>query len=357
VDGNTKAIQTLATVCSCLKYFGSAVIGVARDEDRVIINEMVELLEASIITHSILLSIITSSNLLPVALPQIHQKLSPSVRHHINVIQLRMQKPANLPFHLLSWGQQYVRIHNCFRFYPHTPGQGKSALGASRPQHRRLLSTGSSPNSTNDSLNALPHRAHIASSRLNSTAAHRNDSSHQPHSILHHRGKHAWDAWNNVIRKQSINLEEVSADEDVFDICRPNSIAASKGGPVDLVYMKKIDPLIFQEVTTDRNESTGNLGTSDRWKESTRGRRRPFVPKKYVYFTECDQIVRFDSWATLQALTAASNETTFFVGRRREKARDTDPYDYMGSLNIMRQCGVTGYSLSWPQDPFVQLDL
>ncbi len=44
MDGNTKAIQTLATVCSCLKYFGSAVIGVARDEDRVLINEMVRIM-------------------------------------------------------------------------------------------------------------------------------------------------------------------------------------------------------------------------------------------------------------------------------------------------------------------------
>ena len=276
-----------------------------------------------------------------------------------------MQKPANLPFHLLSWGQQYVRIHNCFRFYP-TPMQQQQQMSssASRPQHRRLSLTAAgslSPNSTSDRLQALTHRAHVAS-RSNGSAVMRNDT----HSILHHRGKQAWDAWNNIIRKRSINMEEVPVNDTAFDICRPNSIAASRGGPVDLVYMKKIDPWIFNTDTADRDESgskvvDGGINEGKKDKESTvrGGKRRAFigfVPKKFVYFTECDQIVRFDSWDTLQALTAASNESTFFVGRRREKARDTDPYDYMGSLNIMRQCGVTGYSLTWPLDPFVQKD-
>lgn len=276
------------------------------------------------------------------------------MRHHINVIQLRMQKPANLPFHLLSWGQQYVRIHNCFRFYSTPVQQQQMPSSANRPQHRRLSSTGSSPNSTRDRLQALPHRTYVAS-RSNGSAVTRNDS----HSIVHHRGKQAWDAWSSIIRKRSINMEELPVDDTVFDICRPNSIAASRGGPVDLVYMKKIDPWIFNADTADLNEFVDG-GINEGRKESTvRGKqRRPlvFVPKKFVYFTESDQIVRFDSWATLQALTAASNDSTFFVGRRREKARDTDPHDYMGSLNIMRQCGVTGYSLTWPLDPFVQKD-
>lgn len=223
---------------------------------------------------------------------------------------------------------------------------------ASRPQHRRLSPTAGSlsPNSTSDRLQALTHRAHVPS-RSNGSVVMRNDT----HSILHHRGKQAWDAWNSIIHKRSINMEEVPVNDTVFDICRPNSIAASRGGPVDLVYMKKIDPWIFNTDTADRDES----GSRDKESTVRGGKRRAiigFVPKKFVYFTECDQIVRFDSWDTLQALTAASNESTFFVGRRREKARDTDPYDYMGSLNIMRQCGVTGYSLTWPLDPFVQKD-
>jgi hypothetical protein len=42
VDASTKGMQTMATVCSCLKYFGKVVIGVARYEDRDIIHDLVK---------------------------------------------------------------------------------------------------------------------------------------------------------------------------------------------------------------------------------------------------------------------------------------------------------------------------
>ena len=58
--------------------------------------------------------------------------MSSSARHHINVIQFKMAKPANLPFHLLSWGQQYIKIHNCHSFYP---------LDVISKQHRQLMDT------------------------------------------------------------------------------------------------------------------------------------------------------------------------------------------------------------------------
>ncbi len=41
VDTSTKALQATASVCSCLKYFGKVVIGVARDDDKSIIMDMV----------------------------------------------------------------------------------------------------------------------------------------------------------------------------------------------------------------------------------------------------------------------------------------------------------------------------
>jgi hypothetical protein len=44
VDASTKALQAMATTCSCLKYYGRVVIGVARIEDRRIIEKMVSLL-------------------------------------------------------------------------------------------------------------------------------------------------------------------------------------------------------------------------------------------------------------------------------------------------------------------------
>lgn len=46
VDAGTKALQTMATLCSCLKYFGRAVIGVARREDRRLILDMVRVMSS-----------------------------------------------------------------------------------------------------------------------------------------------------------------------------------------------------------------------------------------------------------------------------------------------------------------------
>ena len=43
------------------------------------------------------------------------------------------------------------------------------------------------------------------------------------------------------------------------------------------------------------------------------------VPLKHIYYTESDQIIHYDSIHTLHALTAATNQSTFFVPRRREK--------------------------------------
>lgn len=79
-------------------------------------------------------------------------------------------------------------------------------------------------------------------------------------------------------------------------------------------------------------------------------------PLKYVYYTECDQIVRFDDEETLLALSAASNNTCFFVGRRKEKRVDADPFNYMDGLGNWRECGVPGFSLTWPRDVHVMID-
>lgn len=77
-------------------------------------------------------------------------------------------------------------------------------------------------------------------------------------------------------------------------------------------------------------------------------------PLRFVYYTECDQIVRFDSETTFDALSAASNESCFFVGRRRDKVYSSAPEDYMGSLDNYRNCGERGYSMIWPGDKYVR---
>ena len=79
-------------------------------------------------------------------------------------------------------------------------------------------------------------------------------------------------------------------------------------------------------------------------------------PILFVYYTECDQVVRFDSLATRDMVVAASNDTTFFVGRRREKVAESSEEDYMAGLNIYMTCGARGYSLLWPRDKLVQIE-
>ncbi len=42
--------------------------------------------------------------------------LDPRIKRRVNVVQFRLLKPAHLPFHMLVWGQSYVRQHNCMQF-------------------------------------------------------------------------------------------------------------------------------------------------------------------------------------------------------------------------------------------------
>lgn len=71
-----------------------------------------------------------------------------------------------------------------------------------------------------------------------------------------------------------------------------------------------------------------------------------FTPIRYVYYTESDQIVRFDSLHTFDILSKASNGTTLFLARRKEKGIQTEPKDYMGSLNVGRVCGQNSHSIN-----------
>lgn len=176
------------------------------------------------------------------------------------VVHFKMHRPANLPFHLIAWGQHYVKHHNCKRFY------------------------------TNDD--------------------------------------HTMNDVTYGFESRHIDTNKLSEHPDeVYDVCYPNSFPMARGGPMNVTFTTKTE-------FSDAGES----------------------PIKYIYFSECDQIVRFDSVQTQIALTAASNDSTFFTGRRKEKNYESHPHEYMGGLTIWRECGVPGYSLSWPKSKFVQHD-
>lgn len=76
------------------------------------------------------------------------------------------------------------------------------------------------------------------------------------------------------------------------------------------------------------------------------------APVAFVYYSESDQILRFSSTAMLDAISAASNASCLFFGRRKEKT-DRDPSGYMRQLDEGRACGATGFELSWPESRFV----
>lgn len=120
--------------------------------------------------------------------------------------------------------------------------------------------------------------------------------------------------------------------EEEYQICSPSSFPTPRGGPINVSYLSHLPKTKFFQ---------SHKGT----------------PIKFVYYTECDQILKFDTEQTFLALSAASNDTTFFTGRRKEKNSESNPTDYMGGLTIWRECGIPGYSLSWPKSKHVYHDL
>lgn len=126
--------------------------------------------------------------------------------------------------------------------------------------------------------------------------------------------------------------DRVTRSPELYQICSDKRLESQhRGGPVNVTHYRKAG-----------HQSSGQNSTA------------PHVPIRYVYYTEMDQVVRFDSPATFHALSRSSNESCFFVGRRREKNRDSDAEDYMGTLDSWRECGEPGYSLSWPNDLVVR---
>lgn len=242
---------------------------------------------------------------------------------------MQMARPSNLPFHLLAWGQRYVRERNCRRFFkPVNDTAANGRVGnisggfsdARIPGQRRLVG-----------------RKSVAVAEEEQENDDRIDSSLIP-------GEEDGAAW----------------DGGVFEICRPDAVARSHGGPLNVTYVRRnshssgSSHAIFSDGKGTGGLASNASSSSSGSAKTTRGHYQ--TPIRFVYFTESDQIVSFDTMETLRALSAASNDSCFFTGRRREKAADSDPTDYMGSLDNWRNCGAPGYSLHWPRDVHVKFD-
>jgi len=364
------------------------------------------------------------------------------------VVQFQMNKPAHLPFHLLTWGQHYIKMHNCHQFYRTHPAVRRRQLLWHRELgqlvttkettttvttnvttivkkvRRRGRAATSSTTSSNDNNNTTAGNATTSTTTITSTTSSSIDeatleqmepiNNGSMHAVRNGpaiassssstmatvsantkegEGKHSVGTtttttggggmivtqamMDSILKDYPLDPSRMSAasaastNANLYDICQPRAIANSVGGPVKVVYMKRFDFGSRRQVEhaaavaaaashadtrdTSRGTTTEPPAVS---KQTDRlaGNSNKFRPIKFVYYTESDQVVKFDSLSTLQALSSASNDSTFFVGKRREKARDTDPEKYMESLNHWRECGVPGYSLIWPKDVHVQID-
>ena len=80
---------------------------------------------------------------------------------------------------------------------------------------------------------------------------------------------------------------------------------------------------------------------------------------RYVYYTESDQILHFATTGIRRAVLAATNSSTFLIGRRMEKLvhPQPPPASYMHLLSPTRAlCGdpKDAFVLDWPGSHFIQ---
>lgn len=299
----------MATICSLLKYYGHIALGVVRTEDRELMIRMID------------------------------ETKNPSIKERIHIIQFAMKKPANLPFHLMAWAQSYIKWYNCegSKYFPHPRSNTPNITSTS--SHRYL--TGKHGKRHDSGSGA--HHGHLGP-KISSLA----------------------------FSTQLYASADIFTDSsDVLKICAVNFDKHHIGGPVRAIFHRRslIHRYDGEEYphdsnydTTYRNDDFFSLkGKMVPFRETIDGATNEhkvpinyFFPIRYVYYSESDQTVHYDSMSTFEALTASTNDTTFFVGKRREKDVNSSPELYLEGLNRWRECGESGYSLEWPTDHVVR---
>jgi hypothetical protein len=269
------------------------------------------------------------------------------------VVQFNLVKPSYLPFHMIVWGQHFVRNHNCHQFI--------------KPNVTSTSSSGDSSGTAGTTTSTSTTTTGAGSGRRDLRG-----------------GKRRANVFAGLQDEQQLALDSIQTStlpkDEVFEICWPNSIRPSWGGPYNISYMKKSEKnhyanthasqglyFSYSSSNSDSNSdgnsnsnsnsngngngnsnSDSNSNTNGKGTRNGQSKDRTVPPIRYVYYTEMDQVVRFDEEETLKALSLASNSTTFFSGRRKEKSRDSDPSAYMGGLDNWRNCGAPGYILKYP---------
>lgn len=235
-------------------------------------------------------------------------------------MEFSVQKPVFQIFHLIVWAQHYIKLHNCLRFGEEVPVTEQAYLSKQlQPLLQSSLLRGPAPRRQ---LKKVP-----------------------------------W--WKGKLKRLFFNDSSLSiknfstmkwpnGNSHEFDICQPSSPGIQHS-------LYALTPINVTAVTWFKEATNAPQEARRVYYRSLQHPLIHSVPIEYVYYSEADQIVRFASDTILDATLAASNKTTYFIGRRREKSRDSDPVNYMGGLNKGRKCGLDKekYVLEWPKSPFV----
>eukprot|EP01038_Epipyxis_sp_PR26KG_P006295 gene6295-8669_t len=303
VNASTKSLQCFATVCSCLKYFGNVIIGVTNIDDRKVIQQQLK-------------------------------EFPSQAQQRIHIVQFEVERPIILIFHLLVWIQHYVKIHNCLRFHMQNSQQikypPKRNSDSSAQKGTRKLSWKKKPvvkyYFNNSILNIDPKDLYtkpkytpydICFLKFNSIQNSVHAADGKPPNVT-------YISWMEYLdqTKQNVSLEHISN----------NRVDYGLGFDMNFMLRQTYHPTIG-------NAKIAPLHST---------------PIQYIYYTESDQILRFDSKETFDAISAASNETTYFLGKRKEKSTNSDPIKYMsGLIKYRRDCGIEGYNMSWPTDKYI----
>lgn len=235
-----------------------------------------------------------------------------------------MEKPAHLPFNLLAWGQDYVQRRNC-------PPDDASV----------------------DDLLSLRETGHFASADYLRNKSieyydHYGICSTNVHKRHHGAPYHVTFYDERLTLGHGVNLTKV---ESLGDLTAEFSSLESQPEMVDISHLFFVNNSSTMSTTA---EVAAEAPVANYSIDSNNERRRERV--KFIYYSECDQVVRFDTLSTLRAVSAALNDTTFFTGRRKEKRPESAPEEYMNGLEIWRNCGAPGYSMIWPRSNKVQID-
>lgn len=226
----------------------------------------------------------------------------------VTILEFNVTKNVHQIFHLIVWMQHYLKIHNCWSF--------QRKQGSKTRALTEVNSTVGQHTHTDRLLKSPP-----------------------------------W--WKGKLRpllfdESSLVLDSLASssaakENDLYEICMPGAISRSYVAltPINVTYMTPRRDK--EEIEANPSGIVGSvlLGNYPLYPVHK-------YPIKYIYYTEADQILRFDSIRTFDVITTVTNESHYLTGYRREKHWKSDPNDYMGSLDRGRKCGQECFNIAWP---------